>query len=279
MADKLLDKLQLKSFDMWEFRIFNADYREVGSDWYSMVEFFPYYRLYYIYDSEGAQITLKSESIKLLPGHIYYIPAFQIVSGKCKSLKHSFIHFAPVSDLIHIFEEYGRVIDIEADKRTTDLFNIVIDNYMNGDISSRFASSGALQILLSKVLYEKKGNLNEIENFSPVFKYVDKNIHRRLSLEELANVMNFNKTYFGNKFKKIYGISPMQYVINKKIMAACRLFTMTDATVKEVAYSLGFESEFYFSRMFKSRTTKTPKEYKMLKNQGGKNEKFNEKEV
>ena len=38
--------------------------------------------------------------------------------------------------------------------------------------------------------------------------------------------------------------------------------TETDATVKDVAYSLGFESEFYFSRIFKSKTMKSPREYK-----------------
>lgn len=262
MSDKLLDKLQEKSFDMWEFRIYNAEYREVGSDWYSMVEYFPYYRIYYVFDSEEAQVTLKSETMKLLPGHLYYIPAFQIVSGKCKSLKHSFIHFAPVSDLIHVFEEYSKVIDIEADESIIGLFDIIIGNYMNDDISSRFASSGALQILLSKLLKENNSDFKELNNFSPVFKYIDKNLHKSLTLEELANVMNYNKTYFGNKFRKIYGISPIQYVINKKIMAACRLLTMTDATVKDVAYSLGFESEFYFSRIFKSKTMKSPREYK-----------------
>lgn len=267
MIDKLLNKIKDKSFDMWGLRIYNAEYREVGWNWYSMVEYFPYYRLYCVHDAEEAYITLKNGTIKLLPNRVYYIPAFHIVSGKCKELKHSFIHFAPVSDLIQILGEYDRVIDIDIDDYIIELFNIVMQNYMKNDVASRFATSGAIQTLLSKFLTESNRDVKGGGNtLLPALKYVDNNINKQITLEELAGVMNYNKTYFANQFKKIYGVSPMQYIINKKVITACRLLTMTDASVKEVAYSLGYDSQFYFSRVFKSKTKLSPLEYK--KSQG-----------
>ena len=72
MKDRLMNKIADESFDLGEFCIYLAKYREIGADW-SRIEYFPYYRLYYIYDSVDAHITLKSETVALLPrSHVLY---------------------------------------------------------------------------------------------------------------------------------------------------------------------------------------------------------------
>ena len=261
MKDRLMNKIADESFDLGEFCIYLAKYREIGADW-SRIEYFPYYRLYYIYDSVDAHITLKSETVALLPGHMYYIPAFQIVSGSATNLKHSFIHFAPNLANINILEPYDKVIDITADADVVRLFNVVIERYSGGDVSDRFAASGSVQLLLSKCLKGKSQSNKERDKFRPVIDFINKNIDKSLTLQELADVLSYNKTYFGNCFKRVFGISPMQYVINKKVALACQLLTETDIAVREIAYSLGFENEFYFSRIFKIKTKKSPVAYR-----------------
>lgn len=257
----MINKTLEESYDLGEFCIYHAKYREIGADW-SRIEYFPYYRLYCIFDSEDAYITLKSETIRLLPGHFYYIPAFQIVSGSAKYLKHSFIHFAPNLANINILEPYDKVIDVEADEHIVMLFQTVIDRYSGKEISDRFAASGAVQLLLSICLNGKSDGNKERDKFIPVIEYINRNIGKSFTLQELAGVLSYNKTYFGNCFKRVFGISPMQYVINKKIALACQLLTGTDQSVREIAYSLGFENEFYFSRVFKIKTKKSPVAYR-----------------
>lgn len=250
-----------ESYDLGDFSIYHAKFREIGEDW-SRIEYFPYYRLYCIFDSEDAYITLKSETIRLLPGRFYYIPAFQIVSGKAKYLKHSFIHFAPNLANINMLEPYDKVIEIQTDEHIMMLFQTVIDRYAGKSLSDRFAASGAVQLLLSFCLNGKTDDNKERDKFIPVIKYINTNIGKSFTLQELAGVLSYNKMYFGNCFKRAFGISPMQYVINKKIARGCQLLTETDWPVREIAYSLGFENEFYFSRVFKLKTQKSPSDYR-----------------
>jgi AraC-like DNA-binding protein len=57
-------------------------------------------------------------------------------------------------------------------------------------------------------------------------------------------------------------MTPYQYFIHIKIQKAKSLLTQKDASVKEVAYKLGFDDQFYFSRLFKNKTGFSPSELK-----------------
>ncbi|MDR1105043.1 MAG: AraC family transcriptional regulator [Treponema sp.] len=53
-----------------------------------------------------------------------------------------------------------------------------------------------------------------------------------------------------------------QYYIHIKIEKAQRLLEEKDVSVKEAAYRLGFDDQYYFSRLFKNKTGFTPAEWK-----------------
>ena len=263
MEINLLDRFSEESFDLGDFYLYNVGYREVGADW-DKIGWFPYYRLYYIVESEEAFLVLKSTTVKLESGHMYYIPAGQVVTGSAKMLKHSFIHFVPNLNNFDMLEAYHEIIDLQVEAKVWKLFHMVEENYDATDISSRFAASGAIQLLLSMLLKNQANNNLAQNKFLPVVDYVNANIDKAITLEELAGVLNYNKRYFGNRFKEVFKVSPMQYVMNKKITIACRFLVGTELSVREIAYGLGFENEFYFSRVFKIKTGKSPKEYRRV---------------
>ena len=92
--------------------------------------------------------------------------------------------------------------------------------------------------------------------------YFRDNLNRNVNIEELAGRMNVGYSYFRQMFRKYTGISPTQYHLSLRIQSARDLLISTDKSFKEIANGLGFESYFYFSRIFKDKTGKSPMEFR-----------------
>lgn len=92
--------------------------------------------------------------------------------------------------------------------------------------------------------------------------YLNKNISEPLQLEDLAAVSGYSLSRFKVKFKQEVGITPAEYITLQKLESAKRKLSETDASITDLAYSLGFSSSNYFSSVFKKFMDCTPKEYR-----------------
>lgn len=92
--------------------------------------------------------------------------------------------------------------------------------------------------------------------------YFRENLHQNVNIKELAEELNVGYSYFRQMFRKYTGIPPTQYHLSLRIQRAKDLLTSTDISFKEIANELGFESYFYFSRIFKDKSGKSPLEFK-----------------
>ena len=88
------------------------------------------------------------------------------------------------------------------------------------------------------------------------------NLNKNIVIEELAGEFNVGYSYFRQMFKKYTGFSPVQYHLSLRMQRAKDLMVSTDYSFKEIALELGFESYFYFSRVFRDKTGQSPKEFK-----------------
>lgn len=85
---------------------------------------------------------------------------------------------------------------------------------------------------------------------------------RVMSIDEMAAAVNMSRSGFQHLYKKMFGISVINDVINGRLERAKRLLSSTDLTVAEIASKCGYATEYNFMRQFKSRTGKTPTEYR-----------------
>lgn len=83
-----------------------------------------------------------------------------------------------------------------------------------------------------------------------------------ISIETLAKTTSVSESYFRREFKRLYSVSPGQYIINLKLEYATQLLQSRLYTVSEVAEKSGFADTKYFSRLFKKRFAKSPSQYK-----------------
>lgn len=63
-------------------------------------------------------------------------------------------------------------------------------------------------------------------------------------------------------FKDNFKVTPIQYLINYRIKQSCQLLLQSDLRIEDIALQVGFNSANYYSRIFKSVTGISPKDYR-----------------
>ena len=95
-----------------------------------------------------------------------------------------------------------------------------------------------------------------------VKRYIDLHFKEALTLEQLAEDAHMNKYYLSHAFKREYGISPINYMITKRIEESKYLLAETDLSMSQIAQLLGFSSLSYFSQVFRRTQSVSPMEYR-----------------
>jgi YesN/AraC family two-component response regulator len=94
-------------------------------------------------------------------------------------------------------------------------------------------------------------------------KYFRANLSGNVSLDMLCAEMNYSKVYLCRVFKKIKGMTPIDYFIRLKIEKARQLLGQYPALpMKDIAASLGFSDVYYFSKAFKRITGFSPSNFR-----------------
>jgi len=93
--------------------------------------------------------------------------------------------------------------------------------------------------------------------------YIMYNLHRNISLDELASVACVSSYHFCRQFKKSTGKSPNQYVVQERINKAKKLLS-SGMTVSQTAATSGYQSTSHFIKIFKRHTGFIPSQYQKL---------------
>ncbi len=82
-----------------------------------------------------------------------------------------------------------------------------------------------------------------------------------LELSMMADVACLSAHYFLRQFKKQFGVTPHQYLINKRLDEARILLKTSRKSVTEICYDVGYSDLSSFGRLFKSRYQLSPEQY------------------
>lgn len=105
-----------------------------------------------------------------------------------------------------------------------------------------------------------------ISCINKVIDYIENNLEKKLTLEELSDVALFSKFHFHRVFYSIVGETLFQFIQRLRIeKAAMALITERKKSVTQIAYGVGFNSSAAFSRAFKEFFEMTPSEWRKTK--------------
>lgn len=107
-----------------------------------------------------------------------------------------------------------------------------------------------------------------ISRINKTFDYIDSNLDKPLTLEELASVASFSRFHFSRIFHSIVGETPFQFIQRVRIeKAAMLLLTNRKMNISDIATKCGFSDLSVFSRNFKSCFGVSPTSYRANKKQ------------
>lgn len=119
-------------------------------------------------------------------------------------------------------------------------------------------------IKMVDILFDKmniKGKLSE-GGMKAVIDYIERNLKKGISLEDVANHVNISTYYLSKIFKKEMGVNFITYVTDRKMDLAKEMLVNTDIPVLNIALDLAYNEANYFSKAFKKKTGLTPSEYR-----------------
>ena len=94
-----------------------------------------------------------------------------------------------------------------------------------------------------------------------VQEYIQNHLSEKLTLADVAAVFNFSPNYLSQLFGKYGDSGFVEFITETRIAAAKEMLEQGDLKVYEIAEKLGYESSFYFSKVFKKVTGLSPREY------------------
>lgn len=83
-----------------------------------------------------------------------------------------------------------------------------------------------------------------------------------VDMEEFAAQFPISYSNFRKSFKRLTGKSPNQYHLDLRLEKAVTLLENTTLAIKEIGYHIGFDSPFYFSRLFKEKYGVSPRHWR-----------------
>lgn len=261
-----------EQLDNYESQLLYITYSKFEEDWKSLKHFHPFSEIFYVIGGKGRftvesdTFDVKTNDMIIVNPNIYHHED----SDKNDPLEYVVLGVSEVS------------FDIEGKDNTFvyqnfDVANDDIQYYISKLLSESEGKREGYQNVCQKlfelfllfVIREMKINLssNPIQNvvkreIRMICHYIDQNYADNITLDSLAEYMKINKYYMAHEFKKYMNISPINYLIERRIKECKSLLETTSLSIAEISETVGFSSQSYFSQMFKKNTGVSPKEYR-----------------
>lgn len=178
-------------------------------------------------------------------------------------------HFAEYLMRQECFDPLNPLIGIGFNAEFLSVFLRLIDLIKyEGPAYRQLASCFVIQLLglvYSSALMQDQTRRRQEQVVAAIRFAMHEHWDQHLDLNVLAARQHVSYEWFRKAFKAVAGIAPGQYLLNLKIEKAAQMLLDTTLTIAQIADKTGFESEFYFSRLFKKKLGCAPGEYRSKK--------------
>ena len=250
-------------------RLLYISYSKYENDWKSLKHLHPFSEIFYViggigkFTIENETFDVKTDDMIIVNPNVYHHedsegdnPLEYVVLG--------------VGDFSFALDGQNQSFVYQSFEKDNDDIQYYIMNLLieceNKELGYETVCQKLLDLFLLKIIRKMRVSL-ESSNFQKPIKreirmicyYIDENYGENITLESLADYMKMNKYYMAHEFKKEMGISPINYLIERRIRECKSLLTTTSLSISEISETVGFSSQSYFSQIFKKATGMTPK--------------------
>ncbi len=241
-------------------------------------------RCYKFYFPVGgsANVIIDDTDLTIKTGYCYFLSGFHIEKQYCKKdMDVYWVHFMPESlYLRYILSKIPQFHQWEISKVSfykdiyTRLNLLFADPFAQINRPAFHPPMGLRSKMQSLLLYLTGDMLEghnsslmekpdaELERLKPSIDYMDHHYIANPSLAEVAAQSHLAPNYFHRQFSKKFGMTPLNYMLRRRLEYAQRLLCTASLNVKEIAGICGYDNEFYFSRIFKKHLGTSPSDFR-----------------
>ncbi|MCK9536555.1 MAG: AraC family transcriptional regulator [Bacilli bacterium] len=145
--------------------------------------------------------------------------------------------------------------------------------YPCNDFLMHIASLICIELSFNGLMTQKNQRIPDkyppLHTVKEIFDYIISNHAKDLSIDDLSSICNLSRYHFIRTFKKCFGNSPYNFIINIRLSIAKMLLVNTDLSITEISMQSGFLSPNRFAEVFRQKNNITPSKYrKTFKNIG-----------
>lgn len=187
------------------------------------------------------------------PWSIYWIHYSGTKSGifarfACQPLPIERSKTSRISDRVDLFAEIFRNLDRGFSSETLEYVNLCLPHLL-----ASFTHLSQFRLIRES---------GEKDPVAQSINFMLENVTLKLKLEEIAAETSLSASHYSRLFLNRTGHSPIDYFIQLKIQRACRLLDNPGWMIADVAREMGFDDQFYFSRVFRKVMGMSPAEYR-----------------
>ena len=131
-----------------------------------------------------------------------------------------------------------------------------------GNEACKSLSNAILCLVLRLLSGKEEKYLSPNETYLRSREYIDMYYRTIQKVDDVCKAMYVSRYYLTHLFKEYAGISPLHYILDKRIEDAKKMLKDTDLSVEEIAFSIGYAEPNSFINYFKKRENKTPASYR-----------------
>lgn len=250
-------------------------------DWQSLLHSHPFSELFYVVNGQGTFIAedtefpVKKNDMVIINPHVRHTekslpgaPLDYIVLG-IEGLSFAFEKIAAARSGETAQAPSGTVSKYNVSKTNVcTCLNLMLEEVSRQEEDYETVCQNLLEVLLISML--RSGSLSVVPDNSRLLNrectqiknYLDANYSETITLDSLAALTHMNKYYLAHTFTKYVGLSPINYLLQKRIQEGKSLLESTSYSIAQISDLLGFSSQSYFSQAFRKATGMTPMQYR-----------------
>lgn len=159
------------------------------------------------------------------------------------------------------FMENSPTVFCDNGEEITAAFRQLIHSWKNFNRYSLFSAFYNLVCVLkknNKTQYALSFLKSDNEFFEKAEHYIKLNIHNNIKVQDVADALNIDRSYFTKIFKKRFRTSPHEYITRLRLREAEILLTSSNYTISQISELLNFSDVFSFSKCFKRQYNCSP---------------------
>lgn len=246
-------------------------------DWHSTLHSHPFTELFYVVRGSG-NFIIEGETYHVMEDDLVIVNANVQHTESSKDsnpLEYIVLGIEGLSLLLepgHKDEQISKYYSIHNYRKSREeilhFLDLLLHEVENKSDFYDTICQNLLNILILNVIRRSKSNLvistqkNATKECTYIRNYIDIHYASPITLDLLADETYLDKFYLVHVFKKQYDISPINYLIEKRIEESANLLETTNYSVSDISSIVGFNSLSYYSQIFKRKTGLSPAEHR-----------------